>query len=83
MVALFESIPQGKGGSWRGLGKTLWFDVAHRLARKVPLTKLVKLDGDVCLYLAILIVAALALVQVETLSHARGHANYDDDKGGL
>ena len=39
----------------------LLFDVARRLAHRVPLTKLVELDGDVRLYLATLMVAALAL----------------------
>ena len=38
----------------------LLFDVARRLARRVPLTKLVELDGDVRPYLATLMVAALA-----------------------
>ena len=38
----------------------LLFDVARGLARQVPLTKLVELDGDVRLYLATLMVAALA-----------------------
>ena len=35
------------------------FDVARGLARRVPLTKLVALDGDVRPYLASLMVAAL------------------------
>ena len=39
---------------------TLLFDVAHGLARRVPLTKLVELDGDIRPYLATLMVAALA-----------------------
>ena len=58
-AALFDAIPQGKGGRWRGLGKTLLFDIARRLARRVPLTKLVELDGDVCPYLATLMVTTL------------------------
>ena len=58
-AALFDAIPQGKGGRWRGLGKTLLFDIAHGLAQRVPLTKLVELDGDICPYLAALMVAAL------------------------
>ena len=45
-----------------GLGKTLLFDVTRRLAQRVPLTKLVKLDGDVHPYLAALMVATLAWV---------------------
>ena len=59
VVALFNAIPYGEGGRWRGPGKTLLFDVAHRFARRVPLTKLVKPDGDVYLYLTALMVAAL------------------------
>ena len=58
-AALFDAIPKGEGGRWRGPGKTLLFDVAHGLARRVPLTKLVELDSDVRQYLATLIVAAL------------------------
>ena len=60
VAVLFDAIPRGEGGRWRGLGKTLLFDVARRLACRVPLTKLVKLDGDVHLYLTALMVAALA-----------------------
>ena len=38
------------------------FDFACRLAQRVPLTKLVKLDVDICPYLTALMVAALAWV---------------------
>ena len=38
----------------------LLFDVACRLAHRVPLTKLVELDGNIRPYLAALVVAALA-----------------------
>ena len=38
----------------------LLFNVARRLAHRVPLTKLVELDGDVCPYLVTLMVATLA-----------------------
>ena len=38
------------------------FNIACGLAHRVPLTKLIQLDGDVCLYLTALIVAALAWV---------------------
>ena len=38
------------------------FDVARRLAQRVPLTKLVELDGEVHPYLAALMVATLAWV---------------------
>ena len=59
-AALFNAIPRGEGGKWRGLSRTLLFNVAHGLARRVQLTKLVVLDGDVRPYLATLMVAALA-----------------------
>ena len=62
VVALYDAILCGKGGKWRGPGKTLLFDVAHELALRVPLTKLAELDGDIHLYLAALIVATLAWV---------------------
>ena len=62
MAALFDAIPRGEGGKWRGPSRTLLFDVTCGLARRVPLTKLVKLDGDVRPYLATLMVAALAWV---------------------
>ena len=60
VAALFDAILRGEVGRQRGLSKTLLFDVARRLACRVPLTKLVKLDIDVCLYLAALMVATLA-----------------------
>ena len=59
VVTLFDTIPCGEVGRQRGLAKTLLFDVTHRLAQRVPLTKLVELDRDVHLYLVALIVAAL------------------------
>ena len=37
----------------------MMFDIARGLARRVPLTKLVALDGDIRPYLASLMVAAL------------------------
>ena len=40
----------------------LLFDVTRGLAHRVPLTKLVELDGDIGLYLAALMVATLAWV---------------------
>ena len=46
----------------RAQGKTLIFDVAYGLAQRVPLTKLVELDGDVPLYLATLMVTVLVQV---------------------
>ena len=60
MAALFDAIPRGEGGKWRGPSRTLLFDVTRRLAYRVPLTKLVKLDGDIHPYLATLMVATLA-----------------------
>ena len=62
MVALFDTIPHSKEGRQRELGKTLLFEVACGLAQRVPLTKLVKLDGDVRPYLTPLMVATLAWV---------------------
>ena len=59
MAALFDAIPRGEGGKWRGPSRTLLFDVARRLARRVLLTKLVELDSNVRPYLAALMVAAL------------------------
>ncbi len=49
------ALPRGSKAPTR----TLLFDVARGLARRVPLTKLVELDGDVRPYLASLMVAAL------------------------
>ena len=46
----------------RGLSKTLLFDVTCGLAQRVPLTKLVELDGDIHPYLATLMVATLVWV---------------------
>jgi hypothetical protein len=51
-----DAVPRG---SRRGPSRTLMFDVARGLARRVPLTKLVALDGDVRPYLASLMVSAL------------------------
>ena len=61
-AALFDAIPRGKGGKQRGPSRTLLFDVTCGLAHRVPLTKLVKLDGNVRPYLAALMVATLAWV---------------------
>ena len=60
VAALFDAIPRGEGGKQRGLSRTLLFNVACRLACRVPLTKLVELDGDVHPYLTALMVATLA-----------------------
>ena len=54
-----DVLPRGESGRRRGPARTLLFDVARGLARRVPLTKLVELDGDVRPYLAALMVAAL------------------------
>ena len=62
VAALFDAIPSGKGGRQRWPSKTLLFVVACGLARRVPLTKLVELDGDIRLYLSALMVATLAQV---------------------
>ena len=61
-AALFDAIPRGEGGKQRGPSRTLLFDIARGLAHRVPLTKLIELDGDVHPYLATLMVAALARV---------------------
>ena len=58
-VNFIDQLPRGEGGRRRGPSRTLLFDVARGLARRVPLTKLVALDGDVRPYLASLMVAAL------------------------
>ena len=55
---LADSLPRGEKGR-RGPSRTLLYDVARELARRVPLTKLVELDGDVRPYLAALMVASL------------------------
>ena len=59
VAAFYGAIPCGKGGGGRGLAKTLLFDITCGLAKRVLLTKLVELDGDVSAYLTVLIVAAL------------------------
>ena len=71
VAALFDAIPRGKGGKQRGPSRTLLFDVDCELAYRVPLTKLVELDGDVHPYLATLMVATLARAD-ETLVVAEG-----------
>ena len=62
-----DVIPRGESRRRRGPSRTLLFDVARGLARRVPLTKLVELDGDVRPYLAALMVAALVRAH-ETLT---------------
>ena len=62
VAALFDAIPRGEVGKWRELSKTLLFDFACGLAHRVPLTKLVKLDGDIHPYLATLMVTTLVWV---------------------
>ena len=58
-VNLTDALPRGEGGRRRGPVRTMMFDIARGLARRVPLTKLVALDGDIRPYLASLMVAAL------------------------
>ena len=43
-------------------GKILLFDITHRLAHRVLLTRLVELDGNICLYLTMLLITTLAWV---------------------
>ena len=59
VLALFDAIPHGEGGRQSGPGKTLLFDITHGIAQRVPLTNLVELDGDICPYLTIMMVAAI------------------------
>ena len=47
------------GSHRKGPAKTMLQDIARGLARRVPLTKLVSLDGDIRPYLAALMVSAL------------------------
>ena len=56
---LFDAIPRGEGEKWRGPSRALLFDIACGLAHRVLSTKLVELDGDVCPYLTVLMVATL------------------------
>ena len=71
MAAFYDAITCGKGGRLRELGKTLLFDVNYGLIQRVPLTKLVELDGDIYLYFATLMVATLVWAS-ETLVMAKG-----------
>ena len=59
VVAPYDAISRGKGGRWRETEKTLLFDTTCGFTHSILLTNLVELDGDICLYLAILMVAAL------------------------
>ena len=54
-----QLVPRGLDGR-REPARTLLFDVARTLAKKMPLMKLVELDQDVRPYLAALMVAAMA-----------------------
>ena len=62
VAALLDAIPRGEKRRRRGPGKTLLFIVAHGLARRVLIAKLVELDGDVHPYLTALMVATLERV---------------------
>ena len=62
-----DVIPRGESGRRRGPSRTLLFNIARGLACRVPLTKLVELDGDMRPYLAALMVAALVRAH-ETLT---------------
>ena len=62
-----DVIPQGESECRQGPSRTLLFDVARGLARRVPLTKLVELDSNVRPYLAVLMVATLVRAH-ETLT---------------
>ena len=54
-----QLVPHGLDGR-RKPARTLLFDVAWTLAKKIPLMKLVELDQDVRPYLAALMVAVMA-----------------------
>ena len=58
-VNMLELVPRGEGGRRKGPAKSMLIDVARGLARRVPLTKLIALDSDICPYLASLMVPAL------------------------
>ena len=58
-VNFTDYVPRGENGRRKGPARELLLDVARGLARRVPLTKLVALDGDVRPYLASLMVAAM------------------------
>ena len=62
-----DMIPRGESSQRRGPSHTLLFNIARGLACRVPLTKLVELDGNVWPYLAVLMVAALVRAH-ETLT---------------
>ena len=57
VVVLYDTIPPSLGDRTRGPRRTLLVKVACRLSYRVPLTKLVELDGNTCLYLIVLMVA--------------------------
>ena len=54
-----DVIRRGESGCRQGPSRTLLFNIARGLACRVPLTKLVELDGNVWPYLAVLMVTAL------------------------
>ena len=54
-----DVIPSGESGHRCRSSRTLLFDIARGLAYRVPLTKLVELDGNVWPHLATLMVATL------------------------
>ena len=60
VVALFDAILHEEGRRLKGPGKNLLFYIAHGLAQRIPLIKLVELDGAIYPYLATLMVATLA-----------------------
>lgn len=53
-VNVAAALPRGRGPS-----RTIMFDVARGLARRVPLTKLIHMDSDVRPFLASLLVSAV------------------------
>ena len=59
-INIADLIPRESTRGRRGPSRTLLFDVARGMARRIPLTKLVQLDSDVRPYLASLMIAAMA-----------------------
>ena len=64
VVALYDAFLCNERARQRRPKKTLLFDIAYKLAHRIPLTKLVEVYRDICLPLAALIVAILAQVRL-------------------
>ena len=62
VMALHDAILYSEGDRCKGLRWTILFEIIFGLSCRVPLTMLVKLDGDIHPYLTVLMVATLAQV---------------------